>query len=282
MGKLDELGDSVRQVIRAFHGSPHDFDKFDASKIGTGEGNQSYGHGLYFAGSEDTADVYRKSLTAIRRSPMEDALELWRRHSERSGNPRNAVGYALDSAEESLEEAAGIPDAQKRWREVIQHLYELDYRQPIPDRPGRTYEVEISHPEEALLNWDRPTAPAGGVGSRAAEVLRAVSPRDIDQGSLDFIRSVRPGGYSKPGYGTAIDSVERALQKLAQDPAGAEELRSAGIPGVRYLDGVSRSSGSGTRNYVMFPGTEDSIRILRKYAIPGAVGAGVASQYGEE
>jgi hypothetical protein len=27
----------------------------------------------------------------------------------------------------------------------------------------------------------------------------------------------------------------------------------------------------------MFPGTEDSIRILRKYAVPGAIGAGAAS-----
>ena len=28
-----------------FHGSPHKFDAFDASKIGTGEGAQAYGHG---------------------------------------------------------------------------------------------------------------------------------------------------------------------------------------------------------------------------------------------
>ena len=31
--------------IRAFHGSPHDFDRFDISRIGTGEGAQAYGHG---------------------------------------------------------------------------------------------------------------------------------------------------------------------------------------------------------------------------------------------
>ena len=40
---------TVVQGIRAYHGSPHDFDKFDLSKIGTGEGAQAYGHGLYFA-----------------------------------------------------------------------------------------------------------------------------------------------------------------------------------------------------------------------------------------
>ena len=35
--------------IKAYHSSPHDFDKFDLAKIGTGEGAQVYGHGLYFA-----------------------------------------------------------------------------------------------------------------------------------------------------------------------------------------------------------------------------------------
>jgi hypothetical protein len=34
---LDEAGDAIRQVIRAYHGSPYGFDKFDASKIGSGE-----------------------------------------------------------------------------------------------------------------------------------------------------------------------------------------------------------------------------------------------------
>src|SRR5690606_14870554 len=48
--------------IRAYHGSPHDFDRFDMSKIGTGEGAQAYGHGLYFAEAEDVARSYRDAL----------------------------------------------------------------------------------------------------------------------------------------------------------------------------------------------------------------------------
>jgi hypothetical protein len=43
------------QGIRAYHGSPHDFDRFDLNKIGTGEGAQAYGHGLYFAENEGVA-----------------------------------------------------------------------------------------------------------------------------------------------------------------------------------------------------------------------------------
>jgi hypothetical protein len=45
-------------AIRAWHGSPRDFDKFDASKIGTGEGNQAFGDGLYFADRRGVASSY--------------------------------------------------------------------------------------------------------------------------------------------------------------------------------------------------------------------------------
>jgi hypothetical protein len=49
--------------IKAYHGSPHSFERFDASKIGTGEGAQSYGHGLYFAENEKVAKGYRDKLS---------------------------------------------------------------------------------------------------------------------------------------------------------------------------------------------------------------------------
>src|SRR5258705_5449124 len=54
---------TLRAGIKAYHGSPHDFDRFDASKIGTGEGAQSYGHGLYFAENEGIARGYRNKLS---------------------------------------------------------------------------------------------------------------------------------------------------------------------------------------------------------------------------
>lgn len=47
----------------AFHGSPHKFDKFSLQKIGTGEGNQAYGFGLYFASRREVAEYYRDSLS---------------------------------------------------------------------------------------------------------------------------------------------------------------------------------------------------------------------------
>ncbi len=54
---------SLAAPIKAFHGSPHKFDRFDMSKIGTGEGAQVYGHGLYFAESPDVARSYQNAGT---------------------------------------------------------------------------------------------------------------------------------------------------------------------------------------------------------------------------
>ena len=55
-------GDVPPPGIVAYHGSPHSFDQFDTSKIGTGEGAQAYGHGLYFAGNEGVAQQYKEAL----------------------------------------------------------------------------------------------------------------------------------------------------------------------------------------------------------------------------
>jgi hypothetical protein len=55
---------AVGMGIRAYHGSPYDFNKFDLGKIGTGEGAQAYGHGLYFAENPQVAQQYRDALAA--------------------------------------------------------------------------------------------------------------------------------------------------------------------------------------------------------------------------
>jgi hypothetical protein len=48
MGGAD---DAAQGGIRAYHASPHDFDRFDSAHIGTGQGTQGYGRGFYFSES---------------------------------------------------------------------------------------------------------------------------------------------------------------------------------------------------------------------------------------
>ena len=59
---------------RAYHGSPHKFDKFSLDKIGTGEGAQAYGYGLYFASKKEIAEHYRRLLAASTVSTQDGAL----------------------------------------------------------------------------------------------------------------------------------------------------------------------------------------------------------------
>ena len=49
--------------FKAYHGTPYRFDEFDLEKIGTGEGAQAYGYGLYFAEAADTSRAYRQNLS---------------------------------------------------------------------------------------------------------------------------------------------------------------------------------------------------------------------------
>ena len=46
----------------AWHGTPHDFDGFDLGAIGTGEGTQAHGWGLYFAQNREASQGYRERL----------------------------------------------------------------------------------------------------------------------------------------------------------------------------------------------------------------------------
>jgi hypothetical protein len=60
--------------IKAYHGSPHSFERFDPSKIGTGEGAQAYGHGLYFAENPQVAEEYKRAITQAQLEKFHDDL----------------------------------------------------------------------------------------------------------------------------------------------------------------------------------------------------------------
>jgi len=63
-----QQGSNIVDVLNqsAWHGSPHSFDSFDLGAIGTGEGAQVHGWGLYFAQDQEVAKRYRENLVASR------------------------------------------------------------------------------------------------------------------------------------------------------------------------------------------------------------------------
>lgn len=245
-------------VIRAYHGSPHDFDRFDASKIGTGEGNQSFGHGLYFAGSEDVAKHYRDSLRHSFPLPMLDSL---------NAEHKDALRSVLDiSAKHRNADMRSWPALQRQADEAHARLLEVQHRmRAASDNPGKMYEVEIGHPESSLFNYAAP------MGQQPEGVLAAADRLKKDISRLGF-------GDDVTNPKTSANTFALLGRAAVGQEGFAKALRESGVPGAMYLDGFSRQAGQGTSNYVMFPGSEDSIRILRKYGILAPVAAGAAQQ----
>lgn len=62
IGKQTEIVESGSDLILS-HGTKHDFDKFQLEKIGTGEGAQAFGYGLYFTDGSKIAEGYAKKLS---------------------------------------------------------------------------------------------------------------------------------------------------------------------------------------------------------------------------
>ena len=53
------------EEVTAYHGGPHSFDKFSTQYMGTGEGANTFGWGLYFTDLEDIARDYANKLSDV-------------------------------------------------------------------------------------------------------------------------------------------------------------------------------------------------------------------------
>jgi hypothetical protein len=271
---------SQPQGIRAYHGSPHDFDKFDLSKIGTGEGAQAYGHGLYFAESEGVAKNYRDVL----------GQKLYNGSKFNPDDPASIVGHHMNMAiqdgfvGDEAKEIARHTISRKSFNnpKYAKALAMLDGGQiPTSANTGRMYEVRINAHPDQFLDWDKPL-------SQQSEKVRELLG---DQYKLmrDDGHSYRHG-LAMP-YNEAVATAKRwGWPETSVVPAGpdvrvgdligtdgnktlADRLRDAGIPGIKYLDQGSRTSGEGSRNFVVFD--DKIIDIVKKYGIAAA-----AAMYG--
>ena len=227
--------------LRLYHGSPHDFDKFSMDKIGTGEGAQAYGHGLYFAEAEDTAKAYRDQLQFPRidgaSTPVEKVADDLNYHRGNVEGVKKIYEGMLANGDEAAkkmaqEKLAALPEAVDRFK-------------------GRMYEVDVNANPEDFLDWDAPlSAQPQSVRDALAET-GYVAPEGSDIGNMSGRMA-----YAKLAGGT-------------NDTAPATEaLRAKGIPGIKYLDQGSRTAGDGSRNYVVFD--ENLINIVKKYGVAGA------------
>jgi len=102
--------DAPSQGFTLYHGSPHDFDRFSMDKIGTGEGAQAYGHGLYFTETPDIGRGYRDNVFG---APPRDAFSADEAHEIVSNQLQGfgATPNALHDATEDLRKSLSSEEA---------------------------------------------------------------------------------------------------------------------------------------------------------------------------
>lgn len=300
---------AAKAPIKAYHGSPHDFDQFSLDKIGTGEGAQAYGHGLYFAESEDVARGYRDRLkdahTDYKRTLLFNGEPITPEHSDYMTVDRIASRGADDviAAQEKsyLDKLAKLgPDntltqASKRALDKMQRFRgtKAESITEVKEPPAKMYEVNIHADPEDFLDWDAPLSPKQS--EAAYKSLGDVRPVKQANGYYG-VTMVGPDGSGKMIQGINEQTPEAAMAASRQwmdnirgndaysvlsgikgdRVKAAEDLRKAGIPGIKYLDGASRSAGQGSRNYVVFD--DKLVEIVKKYGIAAAVSAGLLSE----
>lgn len=250
--------------LDVYHGSPHKFDRFDASKIGTGEGAQAYGHGIYTAENPGIAQGYADRLgggqfgsTSAAKGSTADRLSAMFDNDGsnfRKGS-RDISIIAKNLAEKTKVDANGLVHHQfKDGSEWIGSQSGWD----VANTEKNLYKVDLPDKKIAgMLDWDRPL-------SEQPEFVRNTLINDM--------------GVDDNWATVAGDSSGGALYNSMVKEYGSPEAVSAalmnqGIPGIKYLDATSRGAGTGTRNFVTFPGEEQSLTILERNGQPLALKA---------
>lgn len=295
------------EPIKAWHGSPHDFEKFDASKIGTGEGAQIYGHGLYFAENPSVAKFYRESLAGmpepwqlrLNGEPIFDkgadlsrfpadiqrgAVEL---HGRLGIYKNPADPDILARTKESLERTLANAQQAKEegrafWSQDLQKLDNPRLTGPYKWNDWDDWSVLNNQNALDLLNHPEFSVTPGHTPGRLYGVDIHEDPENFLSLDKSFAAQDEVGKRSFD----ALSKIDSALRRnpdsffygkpadvpSLDDPRFSTQALWNDIPGTRYLDAMSRNKGVGTSNYVVFPGAEDIVDITGKYAEGGKVG----------
>jgi len=266
--------------IDAYHSSPHKFDKFDISKMGSGEGNQTFGPGLYFAENPKVSG---------------QGGEYWRTFINRmKATPERHASFAMMSAGWNKEEAIkrlekqrdihldyGIPGKYGNGPEVEEgsRLLAKEYddaanllRSEQPIAP-HTYEVRINANPNHFLDWDHPLKNQSDfVKNAISNLMKKLNDKGINAIQLSG-NVVWSDWVTRRASPMIIDEMDgAAIKSMLEKGFGRnidKELSDSGLKGIRYFDARSREKKRGTRNYVVFD--DKLIDIKRRYEMGGAV-----------
>ena len=264
--------------LDVYHGTPHrfpaeegaPFGRFKAEKIGTGEGAQAYGHGHYTAEVPEVAKDYQytlsriepekvtyggKSVDSMYNSALAEQDRAHRLKDRSAIDKANAKVAFWENVmvrrhpEDVIRTANSEEDG---WPEFASYANSLDLGKfkGVAD-VGSLYKIDL--PDESIdkmLDWDKPLS----------EQPEAVRKAIADAQSIGMFKNIDDRATGAQIYNASIG--ESGGGQRGEE--ASRMLREMGIPGIKYLDQVSRGAGEGTRNFVVFPGNEDLLRIIER------------------
>lgn len=258
-------------MVEVWHGSPHKFDKFSMDKIGTGEGAQAFGHGLYFTDRQDIADHYSKMAdkgffdTTQGTKTQSELFRTARQAAIDAGiTPLSQAETVANTVVEGILESGSLTKYLKDY-DVVGGKYGK-YYQPVVDAikgfdpkkaKPKLYKTTLfpNRTDEVWLGWydkaDKKTW-----HNLEAQLRKE---REYPEDTLNYIK----GRITQLYADKAEDATGAALyDSIAEAFGGQKEasafLKRAGIDGIRYPAGSLSGGGEGT-NYVVFD--DSAIRI---------------------
>ena len=232
-------------------------------KIGTGEGAQAYGYGLYTAEAEDVAKVYRDQLSNMDTAAAQRVLDRF------DGDVDKAIldtHGKFDRLEERFKTGA-FEGSEKRYYDQRQIQYnKIMQLEQLAETgqfsTGSMYKVDIAANPDDFLDYD---APLNNQTGKAAEYIS-----NYEMLAGQPILPLPTSQKTNTGKDLMLKIGGEKLQSGAKNPSAeiSNYLRAEGIPGIKYLDAGSRGTADATRNFVVFD--ENLINIVKKYGVAGA------------
>jgi hypothetical protein len=220
-------------AITAFHGSPYRFDKFDATKIGSGEGAQAFGHGLYFAESPSVAGTYKDKLSSgvmLNDKFIDDVMI-----NSAQDKIKKSVLMKLKNAGEvsSSPYSDVVANASK---DELSYLKQIKQNLKTGSQTGSLYKVDI--PDEAIpkmLDWDKRISEQP---KNVQDLWNRFIKKNPEYSDPELVGSQ----YLNPTGEQIHGALFEKTQGMGVDARSkvAKQLKNSGITGIRYLDRDSR------------------------------------------
>lgn len=259
--RFDESNPSILYQT-AYHGSPHNFDNFSTSAIGTGEGAQSFGWGLYFTNQEDIARWYADKLSPVKVKKeyyiIKDYIEVLYREvfinhkdfTDEKKDIEKTLERELEAKKDMGYPPYVIQDLENELK-LFSSISDKDYLSKILEPSRHLYTVEL--PDNGYLLWDKiykEEIPA------IMKALREEIEKDYSSGDAyiewDLLEELESNNFTLSGK-YLYDNVSRLFYGANKEKLASKYLRRIGYIGIDYpADSLSGNTDEGKRNYVIF------------------------------